>query len=55
VSDAADRLGDNEINAIGASLGYNSKRYARKLQIDLLVYNDKARRIGFYESKRGFG
>lgn len=55
VSDAADRLADNEINAVGASLGYNSRRFARTLQIDLLVYNEKAKLIGFYESKRGFG
>jgi hypothetical protein len=55
VSQAAERLADSDQTALGAELPYGAEGSPRALQIDLLVYNRNAKRLGTYESKRGFG
>lgn len=53
VSQAAERLADSDQTALGAELPYGGEGSPRALQIDLLVYNRIAMRLGAYESKRG--
>lgn len=55
VSQAAERLADSDQTALGAELPYGGEGSPRALQIDLMVYNGHAKRLGAYESKRGFG
>jgi len=55
VSPAAECLADADQTALGADLPYVGIGSPRALQIDLLVYNRNAKRLGAYESKRGFG
>jgi hypothetical protein len=55
VSQAAERLADSDQTALGAELPYGAEGSPRALQIDLLVYNRNAKRLGAYEGKRGFG
>jgi hypothetical protein len=55
VSQAAERLADADQTALGADLPYGAEGAPRTLQIDLVVYNRNAKRLGAYESKRGFG
>jgi len=55
VSAAAERLADNDVTAFGSSLSYLKNTYERILQVDLLVFDSRNRRLGSYECKRGFG
>jgi hypothetical protein len=57
VSKAAERLAENDALSRDAELPYNASPgdIARTLQIDLVVFNTKSRRLGAYECKRGFG
>lgn len=56
VSQAANTLANNEADCLGASLAYPGEGAEfRTLQIDILVYDRRTKRIGSYECKRGFG
>jgi len=55
VSAAAERLADSDATAMGSTLRYGSDDYVRTLQVDFLVFDERDRRLGAYECKRGFG
>jgi hypothetical protein len=55
VSAAAERLADSDATAMGNLLRYGGDDYVRTLQVDFLVFDDRSRRLGVYECKRGFG
>lgn len=55
VSDAAERLSESDDLSQNATLQYDEKKARRTLQIDLMVFNNKKKLLGAYESKRGFG
>lgn len=56
VSQAASTLANNEADCLGASLAYPAEGSEfRTIQIDLLAYDRRTKRIGSYECKRTFG
>ena len=55
VSAAAERLADADATASGSTLSYLENAYERLLQVDLLVFDSRNKRLGSYECKRGFG
>ena len=55
VSAAAERLADADATASSSTLSYLESAYERVLQVDLLVFDSRNKRLGSYECKRGFG
>jgi hypothetical protein len=55
VSAAAERLADSDDTALDSHLRYGEQNFVRKLQVDLLVFDQATGRLGIYECKRGFG
>jgi hypothetical protein len=55
VSAAGERLADGDATASGSAFSYLEDAYERVLQVDLLVFDSRNRKLGSYECKRGFG
>ena len=55
VSAAAERLADADATASSSTLSYLESAYERVIQVDLLVFDSRNKRLGSYECKRGFG
>jgi len=55
VSAAAEQLADSDATALGDLLRYGGEDYVLTLQVDFLVFDERSRRLGAYECKRGFG